>query len=273
VGANALIRRAALDDIAVAAEENVHPVVRFVQDRTVIEDTESTLDLVCRGWRLQNHPERLAYSATPGDFGALVIQRRRWACGGLLILPKLLRRIFAGSERGAATEFAIRFHYLASLAYGPLAVLLMLLYPFEDSTSSMWLPLTALPYFLACGRDLAALDYRWRDLPSIYALNLLLLPIHLAGSIASLRQILTGRKTPFRRTPKVAGRTSAPRGLVLIAWGLPAWCLAAAGLELWFGNALQATFAGLNGGCSGTRPGCSSAAGRRLRTCSGSRTA
>ena len=60
---------------------------RYIQDRTVIEDTESSVDLIARGWRLVNYPERLSYSATPPDFGALVIQRRRWANGGLIILP------------------------------------------------------------------------------------------------------------------------------------------------------------------------------------------
>jgi cellulose synthase/poly-beta-1,6-N-acetylglucosamine synthase-like glycosyltransferase len=247
VGANALIRRAALDDIAVTTVENGHPVTRYVQDRTVIEDTESTLDLVRRGWSLHNHPERLAYSATPPDFGTLVIQRRRWACGGLLILPKLFRRPRSSSERGGLAEFAIRFHYLASLAYGPVAVLLMLLYPFDDALGGLWLPLTALPYFLAYGRDLAAIGYRWRDLGDVYALNLLLVPVHLAGTVASLRQALTRRKTPFRRTPKVAGRTIAPKSFVLVAWGLPAWCGMGALYDLWLGNALHAAFAGLNG--------------------------
>ncbi|MFL5332035.1 MAG: glycosyltransferase family 2 protein, partial [Geminicoccaceae bacterium] len=246
VGANALLRRAALDDIAVTTRENGHPITRYVQDRTVIEDTESTLDLIRRGWRLHNHGERLAYSATPSDFGTLVIQRRRWACGGLLILPKLFRQVLSGRGGGSPAEFAIRFHYLASLAYGPVAVLLMLLYPFDDALGGIWLPLTALPYFLAYGRDLAAIGYRWRDLGKVYALNLLLVPIHLAGSMGSLRQALTGRKTPFRRTPKVDGRTSAPRPFVLVAWGLPLWCGVGAMFDLWLGNALHAAFAGLN---------------------------
>jgi hypothetical protein len=223
-----------------------------VQDRTVIEDTESTLDLVRRGWRLHNHPERLAYSATPPDFGALVIQRRRWACGGLLILPKLFRQVLSGRGCGGGpAAFAIRFHYLASLAYGPVAVLLMLLYPFDDALGGIWLPLTALPYFLAYGRDLAAIGYRWRDLGEVYALNLLLVPIHLAGAMASLRQALTGRKTPFRRTPKVDGRTGAPKPFVLVAWGLPVWCGMGAVFDLWLGNALHAAFAGLNGALFG----------------------
>ena len=87
VGANALLRHTALKEIAVREVERGYPVQRFIQDRTVIEDTESSVDLSVRGWRLYNYPERLAYSATPPDFGSLIIQRRRWANGGLIILP------------------------------------------------------------------------------------------------------------------------------------------------------------------------------------------
>src|SRR3712207_8901858 len=50
---------------------------RSVQDRTVIEDTESSVDLAAHGWTLINYPERLSYSATPPDFGSLVVQRDR----------------------------------------------------------------------------------------------------------------------------------------------------------------------------------------------------
>jgi hypothetical protein len=41
-------------------------------------------ELVARGWQLFNYPARPSYSATPPDFGALVVQRRRWPNGGLL---------------------------------------------------------------------------------------------------------------------------------------------------------------------------------------------
>lgn len=91
VGANAVIRRRALEDIAEVRTERGFPVRTYIQDRTVIEDTESTIDLGAKAWTLVNHPERLSYSATPPDFGSLVVQRRRWANGGLVILPKLLR--------------------------------------------------------------------------------------------------------------------------------------------------------------------------------------
>lgn len=86
VGANAVIRKRALDDIAETEWVGGFEVRRFIQDRTVIEDTESSIDLTLHGWSLVNYPERLSYSATPPDFGFLIVQRRRWANGGLLIL-------------------------------------------------------------------------------------------------------------------------------------------------------------------------------------------
>lgn len=54
VGANALLRKAALDKAALdgirtESDDDSH-APRFIQDRTVIEDTESTVDLVARGW-------------------------------------------------------------------------------------------------------------------------------------------------------------------------------------------------------------------------------
>ncbi len=85
----AILRRTALNEIRTVAKERGHLVPIFIQDKTLIEDTGSTIDLSARGWRLHNHPERLAFSATPSDFGALAIQRRRWANGGLIIFPSL----------------------------------------------------------------------------------------------------------------------------------------------------------------------------------------
>ena len=50
------------------------------------------------GVKLFNYPERLAYSATPPDFGSLLIQRRRWANGGVIIVPKLMRYLTARND-------------------------------------------------------------------------------------------------------------------------------------------------------------------------------
>ncbi|KDA05271.1 glycosyltransferase [Microbacterium sp. CH12i] len=85
VGANAVIRMEALDDILEIENVDEFEIRRYVQDRTVIEDTESSVDLGVHGWKLANYPERLSYSATPPDWGSLIVQRRRWAKGSLNI--------------------------------------------------------------------------------------------------------------------------------------------------------------------------------------------
>jgi cellulose synthase (UDP-forming) len=50
VGANALIRKKALDDIRVTEKERGFKIMRYIHDRTVIEDTESSVDLINCGW-------------------------------------------------------------------------------------------------------------------------------------------------------------------------------------------------------------------------------
>jgi hypothetical protein len=209
VGANALLRKSALEDICTEEREGTKLVRRYIQDRTVIEDTESTVDLLAKGWSLYNHPERLAYSATPPDFGSLVIQRARWANGGLIILPKLLSFLRRAPKQPLTiVQALLQTHYLTSLAFVPLSVLLLLSVPFSSELMTAWLPLAALPYFALYARDLQIVGYRpLRDLIRVYALNLLLVPVHLTGAITSVRQALTGTKIPFRRTPKVSGRT------------------------------------------------------------------
>jgi len=221
VGANALLRKAALEDIATTYVERGHPVVRYIQDRTPIEDTESSIDLVDRGWTLYNYPERLAWSATPPDFGALLIQRRRWANGGLVILPKALRYLFRGPRAWRkSAEAMLRVHYLASIALVNIAFLYVMFGPTERNMEIVAIPVSMLPFMVAYARDLVLCGYRWGDFLRVYALNLLLLPINLGGTLLSLRQAITGRKAPFGRTPKVTGRTAAPGGYVLVEYGV-----------------------------------------------------
>ncbi len=227
VGANALARRAALEDIAEVDTERGYAIRRFIQDRTVIEDTESTVDLVARGWQLHNYPERLAFSATPQDFGSLLIQRRRWANGGLLILPKLIGYLARRrSLSSACREAFMRCHYLASLTVVNAGLLLLLTLPFDDAAGGVWMPLTALPYFTLYARDLRSSGYRPADVLRVFALNLMLIPVNLGGVFLSIRQAWTKEKSPFGRTPKVQGRTAAPpRYLMAEALILGIWVL------------------------------------------------
>jgi hypothetical protein len=84
----------------------------------------------------------------------------------------------------------------------------------------MWTPLIMLPYFLLYGSDLKRLGYRVRDLFGVCALNLMLLPVNFAGIASSLRQVATGRKGSFTRTPKVADRTFIPPYAFLFNLGI-----------------------------------------------------
>lgn len=218
VGANAVIRKRALEDIVEVEYVGGFAVRRYVQDRTVIEDTESSIDLGTHGWSLANYPERLSYSATPPDFGSLVVQRRRWANGGLLILPKLRRQVRERRARGehvGMTELLLRVNYMSSIAWASFGLLFLLAYPYDSRLLSPVVLLAALPYFIAMGSDLRYCGYKFSDIFWIYGFNLILLPVNLAGVLKSIQQAITSKKIPFARTPKVRNRTSAPLLYVL----------------------------------------------------------
>ena len=210
VGANAILRKSALDDIAEEDYVGRFPIHRYISDRTVIEDTESTIDLAAHGWVLHNYPERLAYSATPPDFGSLCIQRNRWANGGLLIIPKLWRCVRQRRRRGERTsgkELLMRLNYMGSVFWSSLFVLCLMVLPLSSHLISPLTYIIAVPYFIAMAVDLRYCGYRRLDSLRIYGFNLLLLPVNLAGSLSSVVQALTGSKGRFMRTPKVRSRT------------------------------------------------------------------
>lgn len=218
VGANAILRKRALDEICEVDYVEHWEIKRYIQDRTVIEDTESTIDLGIHGWSLFNYPERLAYSATPPDFGSLCIQRQRWANGGLLILPKLRQQMKARRSRGEKNRFGeifLRVNYMASIFWASLCLLVLLIYPFNAGLLKPILPLMALPYFLMMATDLKYCGYKRLDVLRIYGFNLILLPVNLSGTFASILQLITGVKSSFKRTPKVRDRTTAGFGFIL----------------------------------------------------------
>jgi len=247
VGANAVLRKVALADIRVMGSERGFPIAKYIQDRTVIEDTESSVDLIARGWKLYNYPERLSYSASPPDFGSLLIQRRRWANGGIIILPKLFRYLLSRPfKQSKVGEGIIRFHYLASLAAVNFGLLLMLVYPFESSMRSFLLPVVCLPYFYLYGRDMVIIGYRASDLARVYALNLMLLPVNLAGVLKSLQQAICRRKVPFGRTPKVRGRTGVPLLYLVVLYGLLVLALSSFLMDMLHARYAHATFCLIN---------------------------
>ena len=117
VGSNALFRRAALEEIHEVVQERGFAIKKYIRDRTLVEDTESTIDFLAHGWVVYNYPDPLAYSATPPDFGSLIVQRLRWAGGGLLNIGKLLRYLRAAPDKPTRIpEAMVRLHYLGSTA-------------------------------------------------------------------------------------------------------------------------------------------------------------
>jgi len=225
VGANAVLRKAALDTIAAEESYNGFAVRRYIQERTVIEDTESSIDLRLYGWRLENIPERLSYSATPPDFGALCVQRERWANGGLVILPKLVKLARARHmrKRGRALEIFLRLNYLSSIGWSTLGLAVLLFYPFDQRLLSILAVLTALPYFAAISADLRRAGYRRSDVVRLYGFNLMLLAVNAVGTMKSIGQAIGGQKVPFARTPKIRERTITPLAFVVIPFAIAAW--------------------------------------------------
>ncbi len=228
VGANAVIRKEALEDIVEVEVVGGFEIRTYIQDRTVIEDTESSVDLGTHGWSLVNYPERLSYSATPPDFGSLVVQRRRWANGGLLILPKFWDQLGARRlkrERVLLSEFLLRANYMASISWASFGLVLLLAYPFDGRLLSPFVLAAALPYFIAMGSDLRESGHRFSDIFRIYGFNLVLLPVNIAGVVKSFQQMITGEKIPFARTPKVKDRTAAPAIYVIVPYVIVAFSI------------------------------------------------
>jgi cellulose synthase (UDP-forming) len=226
VGASALVRRAVLDDIVREETERGHPVKVYIDNRILIEDAAATIDLLGKAWFVYHDPARLSYSATPADFGALIIQRRRWANGGLLILPRFLGYVFRRPwSLGKFRDAMLRTPNLISASLNGVGVPILLFYRFDDDLVPLYILLAALPYYVLYASDLVMAGYRWTDFPRVYALGLLLIPVNLAGTIQSLRQACTGRPVPFRRTPKIAGRTSTPLCYLMLSYGLCAYAL------------------------------------------------
>jgi cellulose synthase/poly-beta-1,6-N-acetylglucosamine synthase-like glycosyltransferase len=250
VGANAVLRKRALDDIEQVEYQGPFKIYRYISDRTVIEDTESSIDLAANGWTLHNYNERLAFSATPPDFGSLCIQRNRWANGGLLILPNLWRAVRARHGRGERTsigELLLRLNYMASIFWSSLFVLCLMVIPFNGHLVSPLTYAIAIPYFVAQAIDLKYCGYRYTDAARIYGFNLLLLPVNLAGSLSSIVQALTGAKGKFMRTPKVRNRTVPAFIYVVLPYLLVGWSVytfkVAYEHDLWS----NAIFAAING--------------------------
>jgi cellulose synthase (UDP-forming) len=243
VGASALVRRVALDDIRFTQKERGYPISSFIRDRTLNEDTDTTVDLIRKNWIVHNYPDRLAYSATPSDFGSLLIQRRRWATGGLIIMANLFRHFLDQPSFRRLWEVLIRSQYILSAPVGCIGALILICYPFKpDTIWSIWPLLAFLALIAVFRRDLMHCGNRGPDLLRAISLNAMLLPINLAGTIKSVQQLWTGRKIAFQRTPKVNERTAATPVHIAAQFGLLLFAGLQVPVQLIAGEQLRSLF-------------------------------
>jgi hypothetical protein len=113
-----------------------------------------------------------------------------------------------------------------------LLLMAALVIPVDSSLYSSWLLVMGAAYLVPYWRDMRRMGYRGGDILRVSAFNAMLVPINLAGVHKSLRQAITGLRTPIARTPKVEGRTAAPTWAVLSIWALLGWCVLAFVLNL-----------------------------------------
>jgi EAL domain-containing protein (putative c-di-GMP-specific phosphodiesterase class I) len=122
----------------------------------------------------------------------------------------------------------------------------MLAYPFNADLLNPILLLVSVPYFLMMSADLKYLGYKRVDVLRIYGFNLILLPVNLSGSFASILQLLTGEKSAFKRTPKVRNRTTAATTYLVLPMLLIALCAWTVVRDVQEHRWANLVFAGLN---------------------------
>ena len=76
----------------------------------------------------------------------------------------------------------------------------------------------------------------------------MLIPVNLSGVFKSIYQAWTKKKLPFKRTPKVDGRTTTPPSFLFALYGICLYCILGSAEDLSAGRWLHAMFALFNGG-------------------------
>src|SRR5215216_6531716 len=103
------------------SSSRIRPSLRIPDQLLILRPAVGVCTIIRSAWRS---------ARPPSDFGALVIQRRRWANGGLIIFPRLIELWSGGqSPRAGTLETIIRSHYLLSPALANVGVLLLLVIP------------------------------------------------------------------------------------------------------------------------------------------------
>ncbi len=223
----------------------------YIKDRTVIEDTESSLDMRLHGWRLVELPRAAQLHATPPDFGALCVQRQRWAqrrpadaaaalsssrdAQGRPLAPPGRARDVPAAQLPRVDQLGERRPLAAALLpVRPAAALAL-----GRAHGGAVLRGDSRPTCIARG-------YKRRDVLRLYGLNIMLLPVNTAGAARSIGQAIGGQKSAFARTPKVKKRTVTPLAFVTFPFIISVWSSFTLVNDLAAHRYLHAAFSGVN---------------------------
>ena len=197
------------------------------------EDHSTTLMMNAYGWRGVHAIDAIAHGDGPRTFGDLVTQEFQWARSIVMILlqysPGLIPRL---SPR-------LRFSFLFSQFWYPLSSLLTAtLFAMPVIALVRGQPFVAVTYpeflthFLPLSLILLVFAYRWRATGTFRPVNgqvlswesiLFLLarwPWALAGTLAALRDWMTGSFVDFRVTPKGTSEVDPLPFRVLVPYGI-----------------------------------------------------
>ncbi len=188
---------------------------------TLCEDLDLSYRAQLRGWRFLFLPEVAAPAELPAQVTAFKRQQFRWAKGSVQVLRKLGGAVLR-AERSWRVRLGGLLHLGGYLVHPLMLALLLLSLPLFLGKGRMPLPFAFLglasmgpPLLYALGqwvlRPVPRLWWRgYRVLPMLMALGV---GIAWTNTVAVL-EALSGRPTPFRRTPKfnLAGKTGDWRG-------------------------------------------------------------
>ncbi len=224
------------------------------QADTLTEDLDLSYRAQLRGWRFVYRDDVAVPAELPVEIAGYRQQQQRWAQGGAQsarkLLPTILRApIPKGVKREAAWHLLTHFAYplLATVTLAGLAVGLT-----ADSLAARWVlavdgalltfAMGSLGYFY--GVTAKARGGNWgRRLWLVPAIMILGAGIALSQTVAVMRG-LSGRRTPFRRTPKYdiadPGDESWRRGTYRLPVAGPAFLEFMAGVGFLAAGALEA---------------------------------
>lgn len=187
------------------------------QHDTLTEDLDLSYRVQLAGWRFVYLPEVVAPAELPEEIGAFKSQQHRWAKGSVQTGLKLLPRIFR-APLPLRIKAEAWFHLSANLAY-PFMILLSILLPpalfLRRGVGATGLVLVDLPLFGAAFLSVSAFYVvAARDAGLSFRRSLFLLPPLMALGIGlgvnnarAVLEALSGRRSPFVRTPKYGERS------------------------------------------------------------------